>query len=302
MSEPAHHPDLTDFIQEAALRQLIETARDEDLGPHRDDITSRLLVPETLTCTARMTSREPGMLCGLALVPFIIQAYDNAVTCDAQLTDGDASAAGSVACTFNGSLRSILAIERVALNFCCHLSGIASLTRRYADAIAHTKARVYDTRKTIPGLRGLAKYAVACGRGANHRMGLHDAVLVKDNHIAHTPTDRLEATIRDLVALAKAEPSPPEFVEVEVDTLDQYQRVLNTGLDLILLDNMPVPQLEEAVRLRDAQQPGVELEASGGITLDTIRAVAETGVDRIAVGAITHSAPQLDLGLDITPA
>jgi nicotinate-nucleotide pyrophosphorylase (carboxylating) len=190
-------------------------------------------------------------------------------------------------------------MERVALNFCTHLSGIATLTSAFVDAVRGTKAGIYDTRKTIPGLRGLAKYAVACGGGRNHRIGLYDAVLVKDNHIAHVPTAQLAAAMSAGIAKARAMQPRPVFVEIEVDNLAQLEEVLRCDVDIILLDNMTPSQMQQAVSLRNRIAPRIELEASGGITLANVRAAAETGVDRIAIGALTHSAVALDLGLDI---
>jgi len=294
-------PKLTDFADASEWRELVSRARAEDLGPRGDDITSRLAVPEQQHCTAEMRTRADGVMCGLALMPEIIRAYDLGVELTTDHTDGDAITRGDAVLTLRGPLRSVLMLERVALNFCCHLSGVATLTRQFADAVAHTRAGIYDTRKTIPGLRRLAKYAVACGGGHNHRIGLYDAVLVKDNHIAHTDPAELQATMAALVERARAQIPPPSFIEIEVDTLDQLQRVLPTGVDVVLLDNMPPAELREAVALRDAAAPGVALEASGGVTIETVAGIAETGVDRIAVGAITHSAAQLDLGLDIAP-
>ena len=206
---------------------------------------------------------------------------------------------GDVVGTLSGSLRGILAVERVLLNLLTHLSGIATLTAAYVAQVAGTSADIYDTRKTIPGLRDLAKYAVACGGGCNHRMGLHDAVLVKDNHIAHIAPAELPGALARMVVAARAAKPRPTFVEIEVDTLDQLRAVLPTGPDIVLLDNMAPDQLRDAVALRNAAAPGVLLEASGGVTLETVGAIARTGVDRIAVGALTHSAPALDLGLDI---
>ena len=186
------------------------------------------------------------------------------------------------------------------MNFVTHLSGIATLTSQYVQAVKGTNAVICDTRKTIAQMRSLAKYAVACGGGVNHRMGLFDAVLIKDNHIAGIAPDDLTHALISAIIKARAAQPPPAFIEVEVDTLEQLRRVLLCAADMILLDNMSPPQLREAVAMRDADAPQVQLEASGGVTLDNVRAIAESGVDRIAVGQITHSAPALDMGLDIT--
>lgn len=297
MNQPA--PKLEDFADPAALRALIECARAEDLGPRGDDITSRLLVPDTAQATARITARKAGVLAGLAVGPIVIEVYGCEVQLQPRISDGHALSPGDVVGTLTGALRGILAVERVLLNLLTHLSGIATLTAAYVAAVADTRAGIYDTRKTIPGLRELAKYAVACGGGKNHRMGLHDAVLVKDNHIAHIPPDELPAALSRMVADARAATPRPRFIEIEVDTLDQLRAVLPTGPDIVLLDNMRPDQLRQAVALRDKAAPGVLLEASGGVSLDTVSAIAHTGVDRIAIGALTHSAPALDLGLDI---
>jgi nicotinate-nucleotide pyrophosphorylase (carboxylating) len=207
------------------------------------------------------------------------------------ISDGSRVEPGAVVARLSGPARGILATERVALNFLCHLSGVASETRRYADAIAHTRARITCTRKTTPGLRAFEKYAVRCGGGSNHRFGLDDAVLIKDNHIAVT------GGVAAAIERAKAFVGHLVKIEVEVDDLDQLKEALRAGADAILLDNMPPAMLAEAVGIAAG---AAVLEASGGITLQTVAAVAETGVDFISSGAITHSAPALDLGLDVT--
>lgn len=285
-------PALADFVSDAHLDRLIELAIDEDLGPDHADITTHATIAPDAAAEAHLTSRVPGVACGLALLGRIATAFDPSLQVTLHTTDGQPIKPQQTVAQLAGNLRAILAAERTLLNFVCHLCGIATLTRRYVDAVAGTKAKIYDTRKTLPGYRGLAKYAVACGGGATHRVGLYDAVLVKDNHLAHTPMDRLPQ------ALAAARPGAA-FVQVEVDTREQLERVLNMGVDIVLLDNMPPEVLREAVKLRDRVAPQVELEASGGVTLHTVRAIAESGVDRISVGALTHSAPALDLGLDI---
>lgn len=274
----------------------------EDMGPDRLDITSELLVPADARATARMRARRGGRLAGAALLGQIAAAYDPAITVQTLKTDGANLERGDVVTTFTGPLRSILAMERVALNFVTHLSGIATLTARYVAAVEGTAAGIYDTRKTIPGFRGLAKYAVVCGGGHSHRMGLYDAVLVKDNHIADIPLEQLADVVTRLIEDARRRNSAPNFIEIEVDRLDQLERVLPCSPDIVLLDNMDVPQLREAVAMRNRLAPKVKLESSGGVTLETVRAIAETGVDRIAIGALTHSAPALDLGLDIEEA
>jgi len=233
-----------------------------------------------------------------------MQAFDGQVQVDIKTPDGSGIEPGQVVAVMTGSIRGILSAERVALNLLTHLSGVATLTSRYVQQVAGTRARVYDTRKTLPGLRGLQKYAVACGGGENHRMGLYDAVLLKDNHLAQVGAEGLAEAVADAVKRSReANRGHPriKFVMVEVDSLEQLEKVLPTGIDLVLLDNMGVDQLRLAVSMRDKAACRVELEASGGVTLETVRAIAQTGVDRISVGALTHSAPALDIGLDITP-
>ncbi len=292
-------PDLHDYISAEALATLVETARLEDLGPDSLDVTSRCFIPASAQTTAHIVPREAGVLAGLATLDTVCSVYGGTVAVETLATDGDAATPGQAAATLRGPTREVLAVERVALNLLTHLSGIASLTAQYVARCAGTRATVYDTRKTLPGLRGLQKYAVACGGGGTHRIGLYDAVLVKDNHLAGLPPEAMVARLTE--ARAKAVRLNPElkFVMAEVDSLCQLEAVLQAPVDIVLLDNMPPAMLREAVAMRDAAAPSIELEASGGITLDTIAAVAQTGVDRISVGALTHSAPSLDLGLDI---
>jgi len=286
-------PDaFAELVDGRVLMQLIDMAIHEDLG-RRGDVTSAICIDETATTTARMRARKPGRLAGVGIAALIAKRYDQQVTTAPHLRDGAVVDAGGTIAAITGPLRSILAAERVMLNMVSHLSGIATLTGQYVEAIGGTPARIYDTRKTLPGYRGLAKYAVRCGGGHCHRIGLYDAVLLKDNHLTAQPD--LPAAI----SRARALQPLPDFIEVEVDTLEQLEHVLACDVDLVLLDNMTTDQLIEAVGMRGRINPGVELEASGGVNLKTVRAIAETGVDRIAVGALTHSAPALDIGLDI---
>ncbi|MEE9405634.1 MAG: carboxylating nicotinate-nucleotide diphosphorylase [Algisphaera sp.] len=292
-------PDLSDFIRPADLTDLIARARHEDLGPLNLDATTSLFVDAAETCTAHVVSRQTGTLAGLALLPAVVAAYDATISLDTSTTDGAAIKLGNTVASFKGSLRSILTLERVALNLLGHLSGIATHTAAFATQIKHTSAKVYDTRKTLPGLRSLQKYAVACGGGGTHRMGLYDAVMVKDNHLAHVALDDYTATLQAMAQQARHDVPALKFVMVEVDTLEQLDRVLPAGVDIVLLDNMPPDILKQAVAKRNAIAPNIKLEASGGITLNTVKAIAETGVERISVGALTHSSINLDLGLDI---
>jgi nicotinate-nucleotide pyrophosphorylase (carboxylating) len=220
--------------------------------------------------------------------------------CELKLTDGQRGEKGTELARVSGGVRTLLAAERTALNFLQHLSGIATLTRRYVDAVAGLPVQILDTRKTTPGWRLLAKYAVRCGGGHNHRMGLHDGVLIKDNHLA--PFGSGPDAITKAVQAARAKVGHTVPLEIEVDTLEQLDAALAVRPDIVLLDNMTLDQMREAVRRRNAVAPEVKLEASGGVNLESIRGIAETGVDSISVGALTHSAPALDIALDYLPS
>ncbi len=297
-------PSWQQFIAPAELGDLLQRARREDVGPNRRDLTSELFIDATAVGRAAIVSRAAGRLAGAALLEEVVRTFDPAVAITPGAVDGDALQPGALVAQLNGPLRAILMLERTALNLLCHLSGIASLTAQYVHAVRGSSAKIYDTRKTIPGWRGLAKYAVRCGGGYNHRMGLYDAVLLKDNHLASLPTGTLQAKLTEAVRRARQAKPAPSFIEIEVDTLEQLPAALAADPDLILLDNMPPEQLRRAVGLRQAHAGAgrlIELEASGGVNLDTVRAIAHAGVDRIAIGALTHSAPALDLGLDLLP-
>jgi nicotinate-nucleotide pyrophosphorylase (carboxylating) len=288
------------------IRELIELARREDMGG--DDVTSRLLIPEDAVAVGTLMQKEVGIVCGLPIVEMICRAYDERLRTEQipgfhmEIIEGRYSdARATPLLRIRGPVRSLLSAERVILNFMQRLSGVATQTQRFVRRVQGTGAKIYDTRKTIPGFRLLDKYAVRCGGGFNHRMGLYDGLLVKDNHLAPLPLKELGRFVADAVARSRAE-SPDRFIEVEVDTLEQLREVLKVeGAQVILLDNMDCPKMIQAVRMRDesGKKGKVLLEASGGVTLETVRQVAETGVDRIAVGAITHSAPALDIGLEI---
>ena len=278
-----------------ACRKLIELALREDLGD-AGDRTSQALIPEDLTGQAVFVARREGVLAGLPVLPLLLEHFPPRLDLRELARDGDRVRPGTELARLTGSMRSILAAERTALNFLQHLSGVATLARRYVDAVAGTRARILDTRKTTPGWRLREKYAVRQGGAANHRLGLYDGVLIKDNHLAalgDVPDPLAAAVERARAAVGRDLP-----VEIEVDTLDQLDRVLPLSPDIVLLDNMTPDQLREAVRRRDALAPRTLLEASGGVSLETARAIAESGVDRISVGALTHSAPALDIGLD----
>lgn len=292
-------PALEQYVGVERVEQLIRQARAEDLGPPQRDITTDCLIPAHATTRTVIRSRQVGVVAGAALLMPIARCYDPNITVTVALRDASKLEGESVVAQLDGPLRSILTMERVALNFLTHLSGIATLTQQYVLAVAGTAAKIYDTRKTLPGLRGLQKYAVACGGGFNHRFGLYDAMLVKDNHIAHLPAGDLTTALCGAIVEAHCRGPAPKFVQVEVDTLDQLERVLACPLDAVLLDNMDINQLTEAVAMRNKLAPKVQLEASGGVNLETVRQIAQTGIERISVGALTHSAPALDLGLDI---
>ena len=269
------------------------------MGHKSLDLTSQTFIEPTRMGKATFNARKAGKLSGISLLPWIAKVYDPSLEVQTLRNDGDTLEAGSSLATVTGPLQSILSFERVALNFLTHLSGIASTTWEFVQQTQGTKANIYDTRKTIPGLRSLAKYAVICGGGKNHRIGLYDAILIKDNHIAHVPLEDLENALKSSFEKVRQSENPPAFIEVEVDTLEQFKRVLHCGVDMILLDNMDCDTLKQAVAIRDEVAPKVELEASGGVDMTTVKAIAQTNVDRIAIGAITHSAPALDIGLDI---
>ena len=280
----------------AACQWLVEIAVDEDLGTDGDR-TAVPLIPADQPGRASFVARPAGVVAGLDAIGLVAARIDPSLQWSCLVPDGASVAAGTTIASLRGPLRSILAVERTALNFVQRLSGIATLTREYATAVEWTNAKVLDTRKTTPGWRLLEKYAVRMGGGTNHRIGLYDGILIKDNHIAGLG-DPATALVR-AVRMAREHPGNEGLpIEIEVDTLAQLEQVLPERPDIVLLDNMPVPRLLDAVRMRDAVSPATQLEASGGVTLTTIRAIAETGVERISVGALTHSAKALDIGLD----
>jgi nicotinate-nucleotide pyrophosphorylase (carboxylating) len=269
--------------------EAVKSALLEDWG-RAGDVTSQATLPPEARATAVIAARKPGVLAGLALAESAFRQTDAALTFDPVLKDGDRLSTKDVVARIEGPARALLAAERVALNYLGHLCGIATATAAFADLIAHTRADIVCTRKTTPGLRAFEKYAVKCGGGSNHRFGLDDAILIKDNHIA------VAGGVTQAIEAAKAFAGHLVKIEVEVDTLEQLKEALAAGPDVVMLDNMPPETLKEAVAIADGK---VLLEASGGIELDTVKAVAEAGVDLISSGWITHSAPVLDLGLDI---
>ena len=281
-------------LEARAAEPLIQLAIAEDLGA-AGDRTSQLL-PQGLQGRAALVARSPGVVAGLPIAPMVYRALGANLQFSFAVADGEQVSRGTALATIQGLMRDLLTGERMVLNFLQRLSGVATQTRRFVDAIAGLPCRLLDTRKTTPGWRALEKYAVRCGGGENHRMGLFDGVMFKDNHLA--ALGRLEDPIGHAVAIARAQTPKGMLVEVEVDTLEQLGQALKAHPDRILLDNMSIAVLSQAVERRDRAAPDVQLEASGGITLDTARAVAETGVDYISSGALTHSAPALDIALD----
>jgi nicotinate-nucleotide pyrophosphorylase (carboxylating) len=286
MSSPASFPESGPLI-----RSHVAAALGEDLG-ERGDLTARYFLPEGKSATARVVARVPGVFCGSVVAEEVCRQVDEHLLWSAEIGDGETFSAGATLARMAGPVRSLVTAERTLLNYLQRLCGIATLTRRHVDAVAGTRAVILDTRKTTPGWRILEKYAVRCGGGSNHRMGLHDAVMVKDNHLACGLTGpSLQAAI-----LRLKRDFPDAWVELEADTLEQVRGYLELeGVDRILLDNMPTDQLVEAVALTGGKVP---LEASGGVTLESLPAIAATGVDFISVGALTHSATALDIGLD----
>lgn len=274
-------------------RETIARALAEDLGP--GDLTSECFIPAGQRSTARLIARESAILAGTAAATAVFRQVDPNIEIAILKNDGEAISPGDLILTATGPTRALLSAERTALNFLQRLSGIATLTRRFVDAVAGSKALILDTRKTTPGLREFERLAVRAGGGTNHRFGLFDRVLAKDNHLAITGH---AAGIQCAIDQAKQR-APDILVEIEADTLDQVRLLGDLrGIDLILLDNMSPDQLRQAVQIRGAKK--ILLEASGGVNLDTVAAIAATGIDQISVGALTHSARAIDLSLEIT--
>jgi nicotinate-nucleotide pyrophosphorylase (carboxylating) len=284
-------------VERVAAKPLLTVSLREDLG-REGDITTQAFLPPDARGTVNIVSRQAGVVAGLPLAETVWQLLDPSVQVRRLIEDGNPVSPGSVIAEVSGKIIILLAGERAALNFMTHLSGIASLTAKFVAAAAGTKAGIYDTRKTLPGWRILAKYAVRAGGGRNHRIGLFDAVLIKDNHLAAWKAANSTNTVAQAVTVARGKVAPGIVVEVEVDTLDQLQDALSASPDIILLDNMGPDLLRQAVTLRDAVARDVQLEASGGINLNNVAEIAATGIERISIGALTHSAPALDIGLD----
>jgi nicotinate-nucleotide pyrophosphorylase (carboxylating) len=278
------------FLSPRAIEEAVVRALDEDLGG-AGDVTSIATIPETTPARAMLVARQAGVIAGLPLAVATFQKLSPDIKIQAHVRDGAAVAKGERVLTISGPARAMLAGERTALNFVGRLSGIATLTADYVGRTAGTKLRICCTRKTTPGLRALEKYAVRCGGGFNHRFGLDDAILIKDNHVA------VAGGVRPVLERARSRVGHLVKVEIEVDTLAQLREVLDTGMaDVVLLDNMDNADLTKAVKLAQGR---VVLEASGGVTLDSIAQIAMTGVDYVSSGALTHSAPNFDVAIDI---
>ena len=282
------HPDA--FLSPLAIDDVVTRALAEDLG-RAGDVTSTATIPPAVHAHAILVARQAGVIAGLPLAVAVFQRLSPDINIQAHVRDGNAVAKGVHVLTISGPARAVLAGERTALNFVGRLSGIATLTADYIRHAGVTKMRICDTRKTTPGLRALEKYAVRCGGGFNHRFGLDDAILIKDNHIA------VAGGVKPVLERARAHVGHLVKIEIEVDTLDQLREVLATGLaDVVLLDNMDIPTLREAVAITSGR---MVLEVSGGVTLASISEIAKTGVDYVSSGALTHSAPNFDVALDI---
>jgi nicotinate-nucleotide pyrophosphorylase (carboxylating) len=288
MSSPFLRPDA--FLSPLEIDAAVLRALEEDLG-RAGDITSVATVPEGTQGRAVLAARKEGVIAGLALVEAAFRKLAPDIAIEGKARDGDAVAPGARLMTVEGDARAILAAERTALNYLGHLSGIATATANFAKRIAHTKARVVCTRKTTPGLRALEKYAVRCGGGSNHRFGLDDAILIKDNHVA------VAGGIKPVLKRAKAVAGHLVKIEIEVDKLSQLAEVLEAGgADVVLIDNFSLDDMRKAVAMVAGR---LVIEASGGITLESAAAIAETGVDYLSSGALTHTVHNLDIGLDI---
>jgi nicotinate-nucleotide pyrophosphorylase (carboxylating) len=283
-------------LPDVLILPVIRMALAEDLG-RAGDVTAAACIPEGARMRARFAARKPGVLAGIDAVRLTVLEMDPKASIDLRMKDGDAFEAGAVLAEVEADARAFLSAERTALNLLGRMCGVATLTRAYVEAVAGTDARIADTRKTTPGLRALEKHAVRCGGGVNHRFGLDDAILIKDNHVV------VCGGVVEAVRAARAEAGHLMKIELEVDGLDQFDQALalvaqGLGPDVIMLDNFDNAALAEAVRRRCDGGARVVLEASGGVNLTTVRGIAETGVDVISVGALTHSAPVLDIGLD----
>jgi nicotinate-nucleotide pyrophosphorylase (carboxylating) len=284
-----------------AALPLIQMAFAEDFA-ERGDLTCQALIPEDALAEVLVVARQEGVLAGGPVAEMVFAQLDSEVTWRQDVPDGSRIASGTCVAKVSGRIASLLTGERTALNFLTHLSGIATLTRRFVDTVMPSPVQILDTRKTHPGWRVLEKYAVRAGGGSNHRMGLYDGCLIKDNHLAAWAAGLNAPSIADAIRQARRTLGEGIPVEVEVDTLDQLRDALEASPDIVLLDNMAPAVLREAVAIRNQMQPKTLLEASGGIRLETIGEIARSGVERISIGALTHSAPACDLAFDWSTA
>ena len=304
--------EFTEQTQADALK-LIELALIEDVGAANMDqgvdCTTDAVVPKSVQATAAFVARDAGVVCGVEVAKLALAKFAPNIDLQIEVADGSIVEPQQTIAVMSGSAHDILTMERTCLNFMCRLSGISTLTKDFVDQADSPSTDILDTRKTTPGWRRLEKYAVACGGGTNHRMGLYDALMIKDNHLAffRSQVDDVKNTIPESIAIAKkwindqADSLPngkKTILQLEVDTLDQLAVALSTQCDIILLDNMTCDQLGEAVDMRNERAPKILLEASGGVNIETINGIAATGVDRISIGALTHSALNFDIGLD----
>jgi len=283
----------SDLLSNPTVKKRICESLAEDLGPESVDVTSDALVPESRPATAYLVARQDGILAGATIAAEVFRQVDPSLEIKEGLMDGMEMEMGDIVLTISGSARAILVGERTALNFIQRMSGIATLTRQYVEQANNSDIKLLDTRKTTPTLRPFEKYAVLCGGGSNHRMGLYDRAMLKDNHLAYWAENHDSGICGAVQAVRDR--FPDRLVEVEVDTIEQLQEVLPAKPDWVLLDNMPPLVLRKCVKLCEGI---TKTEASGGVNLDTIREIAKTGVDAISVGALTHSAPSADLALD----
>ena len=285
------------------LQRTLQLAHDEDLGPNAQDWTGQLMFTPDQTSTANLVMRQQGIIAGLAFIPDILTIFTRpteSIHWTPQSEDGDAVNTGDTLGTLTGSSIALVRTERTLLNLISRMSGIATRTNQFVQLAKGTQAKICDTRKTTPGLRVFEKYAVRCGGGTSHRMGLFDALLIKDNHLAGLDEQSFKTRIQS--ASTKARQQNLQFIQVEVDTLEQLGWVLSLKqgtIDIVLLDNMPPQTLTKAVAMRNTSNPQLQLEASGGINESTLPAIAKTGIDRISIGGLTHQAVSLDIGLDI---
>tara|TARA_R110002072_G_scaffold271010_1_gene430813 strand:+ start:28038 stop:28997 length:960 start_codon:yes stop_codon:yes gene_type:complete len=301
-------PELAAHLRQTGLTaRLITLAFDEDLGESAHDWTGELMFAPEDQRRVQMRAREPGVLAGVEFLDDLIKAFSQPgeIECVVSMDDGECLEPGSVIAELSGSARAIVRLERTMLNLIARMSAIATRTNHFVTLVQGTEAQICDTRKTTPGLRAFEKYAVRCGGGTTHRMGLHDAVLIKDNHLAGIEGSNIAAKLEAVSAKINQEHIGLWFVQVEVDTLEQLEGVLSAKpgtVDIVLLDNMSTDQLRKAVAMRDALADGTgpQLEASGGISETTVSSIALCGVDRISIGGLTHQAQSIDIGLDAT--